>query len=170
MHGWSEDGQMRRGRNDSRRVRHDLRLAAHSHWIVPEQELLLVLNYLMHGFAFYSHFFKRTATSAVTEVGKMSVRYVWIIQLPGSQNRGIKVLFTRWIYISISTEIVCLLPMLLFVLLCLNVRQVCGILNCLLKLVKGTATNLDQSPRRMGDNCVIFSIVGLVSALCGMEC
>ena len=61
---------MRRGRNDSRRVRHDLRLAAHSHWIVPEQELLLVLNYLMHGFAFYSHFLKRTATSAVTEVGK----------------------------------------------------------------------------------------------------
>lgn len=58
---------MRRGRNDSRRVRHDLRLAAHSHWIVPEQELLLVL---MHGFAFYSHFLKRTATSAVKEVGK----------------------------------------------------------------------------------------------------
>ena len=125
----------------------------------------------MHGFAFYSHFLKRTATSAVREVGKNECALrVDHSAARFSEQRHQSALYQVNIYISISTEIVCLLPMLLFVLVCLNVRQVCGILNCLLKLVKGTATNLDQSPRRMGDNCVIFSIVGLVSALCGMEC
>ena len=96
---------MRRGRNDSRRVRHDLRLDAHSHWIVPEQELLLVL---MHGFAFYSHFLRRTATSAVTEVGK-NERALCVdhsaARLPEQRHQSTLYQVNIYIYIYLSLSI-----------------------------------------------------------------